>query len=368
MKRIIIPFCASLLLTACSHEGVKMSFDGFTNDTVVVMHAAIEDVMKLQSDSDPLITYDTLIMKNGVVEFARDITRAQQYICVTKEVPGEGIILFVAPGESIDVKVENSEGGQHYTVKGSDLMEGISEINEKARIYIDEINAMPRVAEMEQKIDSLYQRYSDVYSDYLKNHLDHPAAVWALQNVPNDTVLAYIDQLGKKATESIMSPLLEGVRKSVERYRTIQKARESIVEGAMAPDFNLPDVQGNMVSLQSLRGKWVVIDFWGTWCPWCIKGFPEMKEYYAKYNTQCAFVGICCRDSKEEWLAGVKDYELPWINLYSDPDTDPKQAVETIYAIQGYPTKMIISPEGKIAKIVIGEDPAFYEALKELVK
>ena len=52
----------------------------------------------------------------------------------------------------------------------------------------------------------------------------------------------------------------------------------------MAPDFTLNDIDGNPLSLSSLRGKYVVLDFWGSWCVWCIKGMPEMKKYYAKYK------------------------------------------------------------------------------------
>ena len=147
----------------------------------------------------------------------------------------------------------------------------------------------------------------------------------------------------------------------------MKNARESIVEGKLAPNFVLPDPEGNNVSLQSLRGKWVVLDFWGSWCPWCIKGFDKMKEYYEKYKDLCTFVGVCCRDTKEDWLAAVEKYQLPWTNLYSDPKAQPAQSVEVIYAVPGYPTKIVISPEGEISKIVVGEDPAFYEALDTLV-
>ena len=55
-------------------------------------------------------------------------------------------------------------------------------------------------------------------------------------------------------------------------------ASQSIAEGQMAPDFTLKDLQGNDLSLSSLRGKYVVLDFWGSWCGWCIKGIPDMKE------------------------------------------------------------------------------------------
>lgn len=98
------------------------------------------------------------------------------------------------------------------------------------------------------------------------------------------------------------------------------------------------------MTLSSFRGKYVLLDFWGTWCGWCIKGIPEMKEYYAKYKDRIEFVGIDCRDTEEKWKEGVAKHELPWTNLYSGDG----QEIVIAYGVQGYPTKIIIGPEGKI--------------------
>ena len=53
-------------------------------------------------------------------------------------------------------------------------------------------------------------------------------------------------------------------------------------DGTEAPDFTLNDLSGKPLTLSSLRGKYVILDFWGSWCVWCIKGIPQMKEYYQK--------------------------------------------------------------------------------------
>ena len=76
---------------------------------------------------------------------------------------------------------------------------------------------------------------------------------------------------------------------------------QGIVEGAKAPDFSAKKVDGTTFTLSSLQGKYVVIDFWGSWCKWCIKGFPDMKTAYAKHKGKVEFVGIACRDTEEKW-------------------------------------------------------------------
>ena len=79
------------------------------------------------------------------------------------------------------------------------------------------------------------------------------------------------------------------------------KAKEMQAEGAVVENFTLKDIQGNDFSLSSLKGKYVVLDFWGSWCPWCIKGMPKMKEYYQKYQGKLEIVGVDCRDTDEKW-------------------------------------------------------------------
>jgi len=129
-----------------------------------------------------------------------------------------------------------------------------------------------------------------------------------------------------------------------------------------APDFKLNDLQGQPLSLSSLRGRYVVLDFWGSWCIWCIRGIPKMKEYYEKYNGKFEILGIDCNDPEDKWRAAVKEHALPWLHVYN-----PKESTLLAdYGIQGFPTKIILSPEGQVAKTFLGEDPAFYDYLDEL--
>ena len=101
----------------------------------------------------------------------------------------------------------------------------------------------------------------------------------------------------------------------------------------MAPNFELPDLQGNPRKLSSLRGKYVIIDFWGSWCVWCIRGFPAN--------------------------------DLPWLQVRC-PD-DLMGGLAEMYGIEGFPTKAVVSPEGKLLKVVVGEDPEFYTYLDQLL-
>ena len=77
-------------------------------------------------------------------------------------------------------------------------------------------------------------------------------------------------------------------------------------------------------------------------------------------------LGVDCRDSEEKWKAAVEEHQLPWLQVRC-PD-EQLQAIAEQYSIEGFPTKVVIDPQGRIAKVVVGEDPAFYTYLDELFK
>ena len=146
---------------------------------------------------------------------------------------------------------------------------------------------------------------------------------------------------------------------------TAQTTAAEADDDEMAPNFELPDLQGNLRKLSSLRGKYVIIDFWGSWCVWCIRGFPAMKEVYAKYKDDLEILGVDCQDSERKWRTAVEQYDLPWLQVRC-PD-DMMDDLAQMYGIEGFPTKAVVSPEGKLLKVVVGEDPEFYTYLDELL-
>ena len=151
---------------------------------------------------------------------------------------------------------------------------------------------------------------------------------------------------------------------AVNNSESTTRVEQEDTDAMMAPDFTLEDIYGMPLTLSSFRGTYVVLDFWGSWCPWCIKGIPEMKNYYKKYSGKFEIIGIDCNDPVEKWKAAVANYDMPWKHVYNPKGSRLAQQ----YGVQGYPTKIIIDPKGRVDKVVVGEDPAFYKYLDELFK
>ena len=104
---------------------------------------------------------------------------------------------------------------------------------------------------------------------------------------------------------------------AVNNSESTTRVEQEDTDAMMAPDFTLNDIYGMPLTLSSFRGTYVVLDFWGSWCPWCIKGIPEMKKYYQKYSGKFEIIGIDCNDPVEKWKAAVANYDMPWKHVYN---------------------------------------------------
>ena len=115
-------------------------------------------------------------------------------------------------------------------------------------------------------------------------------------------------------------------------------------------DFDFTDITGNKQKLSEYKGKWVIVNFWATWCPPCRHELPELSDYHLDHE-DAVVIGV-------NYEPGIKDEKLKkFIDLYliSYPITKVNDdIIDKLGEPRGLPTSIIISPEGKIAKRVTG--------------
>lgn len=375
MKKIVMTLAAAAMtLLSCNASAAdgNVSFSGQLKglkDTLIVFTPQGNNQMHR----------DTVLTKDGKFSFTVNVDKPQDIYAYT---PGTlrreeraGFRAIAVPGEKAEL---NGDLASAYYYSGSKFYQDYNEAdraNEAAqKPFNDFMNSLENRLQAGENRDSVMKDYNakvpefqkqaaNAMLDYIAKHADSEASA------------AFIPGLGdldamKKAAASLSDNVKNGRMHDYYQH-SIDEAQAQIdaeaasakkqAAGIDAPDFTLNDLQGKPLALSSLRGKYVVLDFWGTWCIWCIRGIPQMKEYYNKYKGKFEILSIDCNDTEEKWKAGVKKYELPWLNVYNPRDSK----VLSDYGIQGFPTKIIVGPDGKIVKTVVGEDPSFYKFLDE---
>ena len=141
-------------------------------------------------------------------------------------------------------------------------------------------------------------------------------------------------------------------------------AVDMIKKGEAIPTFSLKDRSDVLHSPDEFAGKYVVYDFWATWCPDCRADLPAMKELYAKYGDKVAFVGISFDTDPEKLDAYVAENGIAWPQL-SDFVTKKESKVADAFHVKWIPSMYLVGPDGKVmlGTVMVDKLEAALEAL-----
>lgn len=373
MKKTLLFFAITALLCSCKAQPtITVTLEDAANDTVRVQ------MLKADLSDAESRTPEIIIAKDGKFSYSlpekSDVARIAYFSYATKTGGGQNNgILYLVPGEngtySANITLGKYDGSTFYKDL-MQMMEGFYDLNvQMAEIQQDAMSRLRKgedraalAAEVEGKLNELMAKSDEKAIGYIKAHADNDVSAIVLTRI-------YDYKAAKEALGLISDKVRNGrCRNFVKaiKQNAEEKEREEagkMHEGDVAPDFTLKSINGKNISLSSLRGKYVMLDFWGSWCGWCIKGIPDMKACYAKHKDKLEILGIDCNDPVDRWKNAVAKHQLPWLNVRVDEGSD----IFTKYAIQGFPTKIILSPEGKVVKVFVGEDPQMYKFIDELL-
>ena len=325
---------------------------------------------------------DTVPVKGCEFDFYVPLKKVAPVQCIglsaLRENRQAGFTVVGVPGEEV---VVSGEATDRYDINGSRFYQQYHEADVLVEPVLKEINELMTecrarmkkgvsrdsvAAYYDSKAPGLQTKLEQTIFGFAKAHPTYEASAALVSHLEGEQMQKLVELLAPEVRDGRMKDYYSVFIDSyVAQKESKERAQKVQAAGTEAPDFTLNDIAGKPLKLSSLRGKYVVLDFWGSWCGWCIKGFPKMKEYYAKYKGKFQILGIDCNDSQERWKDAVKKHQLPWLHVYNGKAE--ADAVK-LYAIQGYPTKIIVDPQGKVAKTFVGEDPAFYTYLDGLFK
>ncbi len=315
MKKILFLF-AGLIIISCDTEVKKdyVTFSGtITNknsDSIVISNKEMK-YRKVLSVSDDGSFSDTLKVKDGFYSFYDG---------------GEATKLFLKNGYDLNMTLNTEEFDETIVYEGN----GAENNN-----YIAE-EALIKEKLLDFDIDEMTANDLDVKLDEISKQL--------------------IEFLDKQKTLDTM--VVNNSRKSVEGTIKSYKGylgdlialRTNLPKGSPSPTFsNYENHAGGTTSLEDLKGKYVYIDVWATWCGPCKAEIPHLKKVEADYhdkNIEFVSVSIDRPKDHEKWIAMVTDKELGGVQLFSDNNWESKFVKD--YYIKGIPRFILIDPDGNI--------------------
>jgi peroxiredoxin len=196
--------------------------------------------------------------------------------------------------------------------------------------------------------------------DFIRRHPDSFAATYAASTL-----------LNRKGEAAFLDSMLVVFNKHIPHSAYVQELNEwamnriSISPGSMAPDVTLPQQDGSPLSLSSLRGKLVLVDFWASWCGPCRKENPRVVALYNHYKDRgFDILGVSLDESKDQWLDAVRKDGLPWHQVCDL--LGAQGAAAQAYDVQAIPMTVLVDKNGKILALNL-RGAALAQKVKELM-
>ena len=269
------------------------------------------------------------------------------------------LTFFVSPGAQIEIQGDQKDFPFVEVVSEDEFNQGMMELQRLNLKELKEINVLhdalndavladDSVAKMDvfEQQNAWRARISQRTTEWITSHPNREYAMWLYLNsgLTSKTAGELKQQYDRFSNEVQQS---EAGKKLAELIRV----RTALAPGAPAPDFTLKNIYtGEDIHLADYRGKYVLLDFWASWCRPCRASFPEMKKLYAEYHKKgVEILGVTNDSRKNDWLKALEEDQLPWLQVIDEfpiPHTPAK--VATLYAIPYLPTLMLIDPDGKI--------------------
>jgi len=345
-----------LVLVACSGGNHKFTIigniSGMPEQTVVLEQLNANDVITIvdseRSKPDGHFELSGISPEPGLY---RIHFRQNKFILLSVD---KGNLKVTADWNTID----------DYNVAGSVASEQLKDFVISIREHLRDFNTMSVVLDTlkAKGNDSIltiakknFQDMGGQFTHFVEQFADsthyEPNAVFAARMVNAASETTFLEQftqtINHKFPGTRMSKdFTEYYMKVTARLQTPNNSNP-LSHGAKAPDFLLPDVDGKMVSLSSLRGKYVLLDFWASWCKPCRGENPNVVAAYQKYKGKnFTILSVSLDNNKDAWTRAIQDDHLEWTQV-SDLKGWSSVAAVT-YNVQSIPTNFLVDPSGRI--------------------
>ncbi len=344
-KTILISLIALSLLVSCSNN------DEFTINGSIENTGGIKKVMLYEMDE---LIDSAFLNQDGKFRFRRASAQPGFYTLVAGE---KNYLLVAKNGDEIKFGADLADAGNAYKVTGSDDSEKISDFNKISNNYgkiyqqIEADYSRNVTANPEAK-DSIYNALMPKFQQNM-DAFSEAALKFGEQNKDNLAGFYAVGTIDQQRFEKQLIKYAEDIKgkfagnKAVESFISRMEEVKPVAVGQPAPQFELPTPDGEPVKLSDLQGKYVLLDFWASWCAPCREENPNIVKQYDRFKEKgFTVLGVSLDKSKEPWIRAIEADGLNWTHVSELKEWNGK--VSAMYQVQGIPASFLLDPQGKI--------------------
>jgi len=360
MKKYTGIIILALGLASCQHHNGKFTVSG----TVSGLPVKEVYLTTIPLDNKPVLIMDSASVQNGKFELKGPGGEEQLYRVMFGDPNNAPFAGVISDESSVDIAMDGTQDGK-YAVKGSPASERYRVLTDSLRVLLEGIQQIKEALSKSNDTSAASQLLADqkvntFYSYLAQTAKEDPSPVIAafalnFYGIGADQQSAASYGVDTKSYDvASLSSISDALVKKFPGNKNVAATIAGIQHllnvprvGAMAPDLSLPDTSGKVTSLSSFRGKYVLVDFWASWCGPCRGENPNVVKAYQQFKGKnFAIVGVSLDQKKDEWLKAIHDDHLTWTHI-SDLQFWQSKAVEA-FQFNGIPYNVLLDPQGRI--------------------
>jgi peroxiredoxin len=357
MKKLLLGLAFIGLMASCSTNSYKINgtLEDGVSGKVFLKKIAMQGVEEV----------DTANVVDGKFAFEGSVEYPELYLLFFEDQKKpfaffleNGTLNITGKSDSLDeAEVKGSKMAELFTkfnadVPYQDKVESMRNEFMTAQQNGDQATMQSLMADMQ----TIIKEQQDYYRNFVKANNNNAVGAFLALNMAQALSYDELDSLLISFKANLGDhPYVAQLEQIMEPMKAQQEAEAKLAMGETAPNFTLTDINGKEVTLESLRGKYVLLDFWASWCRPCRDENPNLVKAYEKFGgDNFEIVSISLDKAEEDWKKAVEEDELSWTLLH-----DAEGAVANDYAVQSIPNTLLLDKEGVIIeKQLRGEELA----------
>ncbi|MEO1030443.1 MAG: TlpA disulfide reductase family protein [Bacteroidota bacterium] len=363
MRKILIILAIGLMLASCKRENRT---DYVINGNTEGIHNGIRVRLAKIDETGNQVIKDSAIVMDGKFSIKGAVEEPSVYFLSVDGTPGN--VVFMLENSAIDIDF-NKEMPMKSEVTGSksnegyqDFQNGMLPFRDEGTAIMEAFRALGADAAPEKRdsigqvMEELRARQSAYPLSFVKDNNDR---YFSLSLMELESSRKGFDILGYREAFENFTPKLKNskkgaiVKQKLDQLYEVYEKTAHLEIGRIAPNFEAPTPDGTLVSLENLKGKVTIIDFWAAWCGPCRRENPNVVKVYNTYHDKgLEIIGVSLdgqsrqQDPKKAWLDAIEKDGLTWhhvssLKYFNDP-------VAKMYNIQSIPATYILDADGKI--------------------